>query len=179
MPCWASCSSAFTTAWQRERDGAVRRVTSGRAASDVGQSATRLGKPKARMEAARRQNLWLIRGVPRGGILGKGPHRLAQPVFPLQVPKHILGAVGPVLLLQVPQEDPGGCRERRQGRKSLEPPHPLPSGSPQRQRPSYLQPQLPPDLYSWPLPPPNSESRTLRLLGATAPSGDGKGGPYR
>lgn len=35
-------------------------------------------------------------------------HRLAQPVLPLQVPENVLGAVGAVLLPQVPQQDGGG-----------------------------------------------------------------------
>lgn len=65
------------------------------------------------MAASRGQYPRLIQAVPREGILGEGPHRFAQPVFPLQIPEHILGAVGPVLLLQVPQEDPGGYRKRR------------------------------------------------------------------
>lgn len=50
---------------------------------------------------------------------GEGPHRLAQPVLPLQVPKHILGAVGPVLLLQVLEEDPGGYGRRKHRGGSL------------------------------------------------------------
>lgn len=65
------------------------------------------------MAASRGQYPRLIEGVPREGILGEGPHRLAQSVFLLQIPEHILGAVRPVLLLQVPQEDPWGYRERR------------------------------------------------------------------
>lgn len=134
------------------------------------------------MAASRGQYPRLIEGVPREGILGEGPHRLAQSVFLLQIPEHILGAVRPVLLLQVPQEDPWGYRERRGrggGFRSVDtPPHPLSSRSSQRPRPGYLPPQLPLGLYSWPFPPPNSESRTLQLFGATAPSGDERGGPH-
>lgn len=124
------------------------------------------------MEASRGQK-------PKERNPGRGSHRLAQSVFPLQVPEHILGAVGPVLLLQVPQEYPGGYRERRSrggGSLSRHPhPQPLSSWSPQSPRLDYLRPQLLPGLYSWLFPPPNSESRTLQLLGATAPSGDGRG----
>lgn len=78
--------------------------TSGRAASVRGRARPALGSPGLQ---------WPTRGVPRGGTPGAGPHRFAQPVFPLQVPKHILGAVGPVLLLQVLQQDPGGYGRRR------------------------------------------------------------------
>lgn len=111
--------------------------------------------------------------------MGRGcPHRLAQSVFPLQVPEHVLGAVGPILLLQVFQQDPGGYGKRRGsgvGGPSTDPCPPSPRSS--RGQSRYLPPRLPPGLYSWFFPPPNSESRKLQLLGATAPSGHGLGGP--
>lgn len=90
------------------------------------------------MAASRGQDPKRVGGVPRRGIPGEGPHRLAQSVFPLQVPEHVLGAVGPVLLLQVPQENAGGYRGRRQGRRhSAEPsPAPRPRVSPARTAPS-------------------------------------------
>lgn len=91
-------------------------VTSGRAASVRGSARPALGSPGLQ---------WPTRGVPRGGTPGAGPHRFAQPVFPLQVPKHILGAVGPVLLLQVLQEDPGGYGRRHRGGVTQPTPAPL------------------------------------------------------
>lgn len=69
------------------------------------------------------------KGVQRGGNLRKeGSHRLAQSMFLLQVPEHVLGAVGPVLFLQVPQDDTRGCRRR--GRIWGSPPTPSPTPLP-------------------------------------------------
>lgn len=147
---------------------------------ETGKSPTSFRKPKARMAASRGQHPRRIPGAPRGGIPGEGPHRLAQSVLPLQVPEHVLGAVGPVLVLQVPQEDPGGYEETGQRWESLN--RPLarpPPGSPPRPR-SRLPPAAAsarPLLMAFPAA--SSENRTLQLLGATAASGDEKGGPQK
>lgn len=131
------------------------------------------------MAAPRGQHPGLIRGAPKGGVPGEGPHRLAQSVFPLQVPEHVLGAVGSVLLLQVPQEDPRGYEDTRQGWES---PSQRLSRSPRPRLPRAHRPRSPPAAASarpllMAFPAANSESRTLLSLEATATSGDERGGP--
>lgn len=89
------------------------------------------------------------RGVQRGGSPPKVgvSHRLAQSMLLLQVSEHVLGAVGPVLFLQVPQDDPGGCG-RRGGRPGHpRPPRPLPSRA----------------LWAPPLPPAAASARLLLM----------------
>lgn len=56
-----------------------------------------------------------------------GSHRLAQSMFLLQVPEHVLGAVRPVLFLQVPQDGPWGCEKRGRSWGHLRLPLLLPS----------------------------------------------------
>lgn len=94
-------------------------------------------------------------------------------MFLLQVPEHVLGAVGPVLFLEVPQDDPGGCGKRGKRWGHLRPSLALPS------RVLRTLP-LPPAAASARLllmsfPATKLESCTGQLLWETPPSGEGAG----